>query len=461
MAGSTHQLKQLLIDDCAAAGRFRSAQRGTSGMIEGLAACFTGLEDPRETRRCDHQLIDILVIAVCAVIACAESWEAIELYGRSKQAWLETFLALPNGIPSHDTYRRVFMLLDPDAFEACFSRWAQSLAVGVECEVVAVDGKAVRRSGSRRHDHGPLHLVSAWASEQGLVLGQRAVDGKSNEITAIPELLDTLRLEGRIVTLDAMGCQKEIAERIRAKGADYLLVLKANHVRAFEAVREPFERACFGRGSGGRPVFDAFDESHGRLVRRRAFVSSAVGELGSLRDWPDLRTVLAVETIRGVHGTGKAEAEIRYFLTSCGDDPAVLVRAIRRHWSIENALHWVLDVTFREDDSRVRDIPVDLAPLMRDDPETSSLGYSESLLSLGQVGGKQTGIGFALSTPILYFNGDLVRRAGGDPGALPDTWEGVAALARAIHGSAENVSGMYFDWAITGNWAWQALVFSH
>ena len=143
-------------------------------MIEGLAACFAGLADPRATRRCDHRLIDILVIAVCAVIACAESWEDIELYGRSKQAWLKTFLALPNGIPSHDTFRRVFMLIDPDAFEGCFTRWAQSLTSKVEREVVAIDGKTVRRSGSRRHDHGPLHLVSAWASEQGLVLGQRA-----------------------------------------------------------------------------------------------------------------------------------------------------------------------------------------------------------------------------------------------------------------------------------------------
>ena len=165
-------------------------------MIEGLTACFDGLDDPRVTRRCDHRLIDILVIAVSAVIACAESWEDIELYGRSKQAWLKTFLALPNGIPSHDTFRRVFMLIDPDAFEGCFARWAQSLTGKVEREVVAIDGKTVRRSGSRRHDHGPLHLVSAWASDQGLVLGQREVDGKSNEITAIPELLDTLHLDG-------------------------------------------------------------------------------------------------------------------------------------------------------------------------------------------------------------------------------------------------------------------------
>src|SRR5215217_5998723 len=239
----------------------RSRRREASGMIENLTACFDGLADPRVTRQCDHRLIDILVIAVSAVIACAESCEDIELYGRSKQSWLKTFLALPNGIPSHDTFRRVFMLIDPDAFEGCFTRWAQSLRRKVEREVVVIDGKTVRRSGSRRHDHGPLHLVSAWASDQGLVLAQREVDGKSNEIIAIPELLDTLHLDGSIVTLDAMGCQKDIAARIRAKGADYLLALKANHGRTFEAVRGHFERTCFCRGASGRPACDAFDDS--------------------------------------------------------------------------------------------------------------------------------------------------------------------------------------------------------
>src|SRR3982750_838647 len=267
---------------------------------EKLVEHFSGLADPRCAGKVEHRLLDILVIAVCAVIACAESWDDIALYGRNKLGWLRSFLSLANGIPSHDTFRRVFMLIDPDAFEACFARWAQSLMGKVEREVVAIDGKTVRRPGSPRHDHGPLHLVSAWASDQGLVLGQREVDGKSNEITAVPELLDTLHLDGSIVTLDAMGCQKDIAARIRAKGADYLLALKANHSHAFEAVRGYFERTCFSRGASGRPACDAFDDSHGRLVRRRVFVSPAPGELEPLHGWPDLRNLLAVETIRSI-----------------------------------------------------------------------------------------------------------------------------------------------------------------
>src|SRR3954469_12504655 len=189
--------------------------------VEKLVEHFSALEDPRCSGKVEHRLIDILVIAVCAVIACAESWDDIALYGRNKLGWLRSFLTLANGIPSHDPFRRVFMLIDPDAFEACFTAWAQSFAEAFDREVVAIDGK--RRSFDRGRAQGPLHLVSA--SEQGLALGQREVDGKSNEITAIPALLETLSLKNCIVTLDAMGCQKTIANQILDRGADYLLVL--------------------------------------------------------------------------------------------------------------------------------------------------------------------------------------------------------------------------------------------
>jgi DDE_Tnp_1-associated/Transposase DDE domain len=190
--------------------------------IESLVQHLGAVEDPRCGGKVEHRLLDILVIAVCAVIACAESWDDIALYGRSKLVWLRTFLDLPNGIPSHDTFRRVFMLIDPDAFEAGFAAWVGSLVASFEREVVAIDGKTLRRSFDHRRERSPLHLVSAWASEQGLVLGQRCVDGKSNEITAVPELLDHLALENSIVTLDAMGCQTAVAERILARGGDYL-----------------------------------------------------------------------------------------------------------------------------------------------------------------------------------------------------------------------------------------------
>ncbi len=324
--------------------------------IENLAHYFSTIEDPRCSGKVEHRLIDILVIAVCAVIACAESWDDIALYGRSKLAWLRTFLELPNGIPSHDTFRRVFMLIDPDTFETGFATWVGALTAGFEREVVAIDGKTIRRSFDHGREQSPLHVVSAWASEQGLVLGQRCVDGKSNEITAVPELLDQLVLENSIVTLDAMGCQTAIAEKILARGGDYLLTLKGNHPLAHAAVVEHFDQHCFRRGAPHRADCDAFDETHGRLVRRRVFASTQAAALDALSSWPGLRSVLAVESIRSVNSApSKVESEIRYFLTSCPDNPAVLGQAVRSHWSVENALHWVLDVTFREDDSRVRD----------------------------------------------------------------------------------------------------------
>lgn len=324
-------------------------------MIDKLIEQFSDLDDPRCLGKVEHRLLDILVIAICAVIACAESWEDIALYGRSQLPWLRQFLALPNGIPSHDTFRRVFMLIDPQAFESCFTNWVGTLAAPGEREVVAIDGKTLRGSFDRSREQSPLHVVNAWASERRLVLGQRRVDSKSNEITAIPALLDSLALGNTLVTLDAMGCQKDIAQRIVDREADYLLVLKANHGNDYAAVRSHFERHCFGRGTTVRPVLDAFEEGHGRLVRRRVFADPRAASPETLKDWPRLKTVLAVEAIRSVDGSDKVEAEIRYFLSSFAGDPSILAQAIRRHWSIENNLHWVLDVTFREDDCRIRD----------------------------------------------------------------------------------------------------------
>ena len=248
----------------------------------------------------------------------------------------------------------------PDAFEAGFTAWVGSLVDRFEREVVAIDGKTIRRSFDHGREQAPLHVVSAWASAQG----QRCVDGKSNEITAVPELLDQLALQNSIVTLDAMGkagrrfrqaqpdgmarrgCQTAIAEKILARGGDYLLTLKGNH---------PLDQHCFRRGAAHCADCDAFDDTHGRLVRRRVFASTEAAALDALSAWPGLRTVLAVESIRSVNSAPKVEAEIRYFLSSCADAPAVLGQAIRSHWAVENALHWVLDVTFREDNSRVRD----------------------------------------------------------------------------------------------------------
>ena len=325
-------------------------------MLEALIAQLETIEDPRCAWKVEHRLLDILVIAVCAVLGEAESFEDIALYGRCKREWLEGFLALPNGIPSHDTFRRVLMLVDPDTFERSFLDWVRAVFRPEEGgpRQVAIDGKTVRRSFDREKGRSPLHLVSAYATEGGIVLAQRATETKGGELAVLPELLDGLDLAGCLVSLDALACHPAIAGHIAGRGGDYLLALKGNRKRAHAEVEAWFATNAFALGAPLRPVFDAFDESHGRLVRRRVFACPDAGVFATLKDWPGLRAVLAVETIRGIPGRGKVTAEIRHYLSSAELPPEALAAAIRNHWRIENGLHWVLDVVFREDRSRIR-----------------------------------------------------------------------------------------------------------
>lgn len=315
-----------------------------------LQAYFSDLPDPRDAWKCDHRLQDIVMIAICAVIADAESWEDIALFGEVKQDWLKQWLELPNGIPSHDTFERVFRKLNPEAFEARFMKWVEAVFAVTEGQVVAIDGKTVcgSKGGSGK---SALHLVSAWASANGISLGQRKVKAKSNEITAIPDLLELLRLKGCIVTIDAMGCQTDIAEKIVAQEADYVLAVKKNQGQLYQHLEATFAWLADERNPHARFDYaETVERGHGRIEQRQCW---AVADFAAQTEgWVGCETLVRLVCRRELKG--KVEQETRYYISSLPPRASLLLGCIRAHWSIENSFHWVLDAVFMEDRARTR-----------------------------------------------------------------------------------------------------------
>jgi predicted transposase YbfD/YdcC len=319
-----------------------------------LLRFFDQIQDPRMDRTKLHLLSDMLVITLCAVICGANNWVEIEMFGKIKLEWLRACLVLPNGIPSHDTFGRVFSILDPDQLERCFRRMTAALAESTGGKLIAVDGKTLRRSFDKASNKAAIHMVSAWSEMNQVVLGQVATDAKSNEITAIPRLLEMLDITGSVVTIDAMGCQKAIAEKIVDQDGHYVLQVKGNQETLHDRLQETFdELTCGSLPHVPYSFHEEVNKGHGRVETRRIWTTEWIDWYTARSDWAGLKTFICVESVRTVNGDTSTAR--RYYISDLGgQDPKTMLHYIRGHWGIENKLHWSLDVSFREDDLRNR-----------------------------------------------------------------------------------------------------------
>lgn len=322
----------------------------TAGPLR-LADVFVSIHDPRQSAKVKHDLVELLVVAVNAVLVGADTFAEIELWAEEKLEWLRGYLRLPHGIPSHDTFGRIFGLIDPEQFESAFRRWVSSVLPALGAEIVAIDGKTSRRSGGI--DATALHLVSAFAAGAGLVLGQRATAEKSNEITAIPELLSTLALAGCTVTIDAMGTQTAIAEAIQERGADYVLAVKDNQPKLAESIEDFWKSFRAHPATYTAHTFtESVEKNHGRIETRRCFVFDQLECLDKPQQWKGLRSFAVLESERSMGN--KTTPELRLYISSLPPDAERISQAIRSHWAVENQLHWVMDVSFNDDQMRAR-----------------------------------------------------------------------------------------------------------